>query len=95
MEILQFLISFFLEEYKDSNFAPILCHLKDNGFDLRRAFSSLKPDMVAPVIRAFMQGINKNTPTETVGQDMYDKPILNFADKEIVNNLNRYFNQSV
>ena len=90
MEILQFLISFLLEEYKDSTFAPILKQVKEHGFNLKSILSNLTPDMVAPIIRTFMQGLNKNSPTEPVGQYGV-KPIINFADKDIVNTLNCYF----
>ena len=93
MEILQFLTNFFIEQFKDSSFTPILCLLKDNCFDLRKTFANLSPQTVAPIIQAFMSMANNKSPTETVGQSSCLKPIENIANSEIVSTLNTYFCQ--
>ena len=90
MEILQNLLSFFLNEYNGGKFKPLFDLLKNNSFDIKKAISNLNLDAIAPLIQEFMQ---KNNPTQTqsVGRDYGLNPIAKIADKDIVYTLNQYF----
>ena len=92
MEILQFLLSFFLNNFKGGSLSPIFNLLKENSFDIKKLVQNLNPEVLAPIIKSFME-LNKNekSPTEFVGQGEGLKPIATIADKDIVYTLNRYF----
>jgi hypothetical protein len=91
MEILQFLIDFFIKELGEEKLAPVFNALKNNSFDLK---SLLNPQMLAtimPIIQEFFQSQNK-TPTDfSVGEEFKLSPIALIADKDIVYTLNKYF----
>ena len=91
MEILQFIISFFIKEYGGENFLPIFNLLKDNGFDLKKSLKCAKPELFAPILQSFISKSAKTNPTheDCVGYKL--NPINNIADKKIVLALNRYF----
>ena len=91
MEILQFLLSFFLNEYGGGSLKPILELFKENSFDIKRVLQNLKPETVAPIIKDFMSKNNNKSPTETVGHACGLNPIAKIADKEIVYTLNKFF----
>ena len=95
MEILQFLLSFFLNEYGGGNFKPILELFKENSFDLKKVLQNLKPETVAPIIKDFMSKNNNKSPTDSVGQVYGLNPIVKIADKEIVYTLNNFFYEPV
>ena len=92
MEILQFFLSFLLNEYGES-LKPIMKALKDNDFDLKRTFRNLDLSTFLPLIKNFLQnGANKTRPenfSERV--EVGVSPISNLADKDIVYTLNKYF----
>ncbi len=91
MGILQFLLSFFLEEYGGKEFEPILNELKANHFDLARTLKHLNPQTIIPIIRTFMEKRQKNCPTDSAEQFYGVTPINNIADKDILATLNGYF----
>ena len=92
MEILQFLISFFLNEY-GGKFKPILEELKNNNFDFKKTLSNLNLEVIAPIIKEFMENNIKNRPAENLQSEVGLSPIINVADNEIVQTLNKYFYQ--
>lgn len=90
MEILQFLLNFFLEEYGDKSFAPIFESLKNNSFDIASTLKNLNPETLTPILKTFMNfGKNKAPNTNLGAQGL--NPIINFADEKIVRSLNKYF----
>lgn len=92
MEIIKFLLSFFLEEYGGKDLNGIFNLLKDNSFDIKKTLKNLTPETAAPIIKAVMSGLkNKAAPTKTVGEVSKLTPISSFADREIVDTLNKYF----
>ena len=93
MEILQFLISFFLNEYGGEKLQSVFKVLKDNSFDIGKVIKNLTPETVAPILKEFLKPNKNNTPTDfSVGEDYKLDPIARIADKDIVYTLNRYFN---
>ncbi len=89
--ILQFLLNYFLSEYKDGEFKPLYDLLEQNGFDLFSALKNAKPETFAPLIRAFFQKTAKENSTSEEFSFEGATPIENFADREIVSSLNAYF----
>lgn len=92
MELLQFLLDFFIKELGGEKLAPVFNALKDGSADLSKL---LNPEVISafmPIISAFFNGQNK-TPTDyTVGEDFKLSPIAQIADRDIVYTLNKYFN---
>lgn len=89
MEILQFLLNFFLEEYGDKSFAPILESLKNNSFDIASTLKNLNPQTLTPILKTFMNFGNNKAPENLGAQGL--NPIVGFADEKIVRSLNKYF----
>ena len=90
MELLQYLLSFFIKEY-GKDFAPLIELLQKNGFDLKRTLKNANLETLAPIIKAFMEKAQKNSP-ENSGLSNYGlSPISAFADKDVVFVLNKYF----
>ncbi len=89
--ILQFLLNFFLTEYKNGEFKPLYELLEQNSFDLKKCLQNANPETLAPIFKSFMQKFNKqkDTPTEFPCEGV--SPIKSFADNEIVSSLNEYF----
>lgn len=90
MEILQNLLSFFLNQFNDGKFKPLFELLKNNSFDIKKALGNLNLDAIAPIIQELMKN-NNSRPTQTVGRDYGLNPIAKIADKDIVYTLNQYF----
>ena len=61
MEILQYLLSFFIKEY-GKDFAPLFELLQKNGFNLKRTLSNANLETLAPIIKAFMERRKKTAP---------------------------------
>lgn len=92
MEIIKFLLSFFLNEYGGKDLTSIYELLERNSFDIGKTLKNLTPETIAPVIKVITENFsNKKTPTETVGEKVGLAPLVSFADKEIVATLNKYF----
>lgn len=89
MEILQFLLSFFLSEYGGGKFAPVFELLKENSFDIGKTLKSLDPKTVAPIVKDIFSSAQNKSPTVHVGSFGLS-PVKNIADKEIVYTLNKY-----
>ena len=90
MEILQFLLNFFLEQYGNGKFKEIFNFLKANNFDVNNALKNIKPENLTPIVKAFMND-NKNSHKENFSSPCGLTPIAKIADKEIVYTLNKYF----
>ncbi len=90
MEILQNLLSFFLNEYNGGKYKPIFDLLRNNSFDIKKTLSNLNLDAVAPLIKEFMQQ-NNTRPVQNTERDYGLNPIAKIADKDIVYTLNQYF----
>ena len=93
MEILQFLTAFFQNNQNLKLIIPIINVLRENNFDIKRALSSLTPEMIKPIIEQFSVVMN-STPQGFNQKSQGLTPISNIADKDIVYSLNRYLSQS-
>ena len=92
MEILQFLLSSFLEQKKLGKFMPIFELLKQNSFDIKTTVKNLTPQTVAPIIKEFLSFNNDENINNAPKQEYYGtSPIIDVADKNIIYTLNRYF----
>lgn len=91
MEILQFLLSYFLKNKGLDKLAPLFELLKANSFDLKQVLKNLNPSTLEPLLDIFMNFQNKKAPPNNSGAFSGLSPVTNFADKEIVNALNKYF----
>ena len=89
MEILQFILNFFLKEYGGEELKEVFNSLLKNGFDLKKTLSSITPDKIIPIIGAFLNKQTKS-PTDTVGQDYKLQPVSNIADGQILSLLEGY-----
>ena len=87
MEILQFLLSFFLQEYGGEELKGVFDELKNSSFDLNSFLSNLTPEKIAPIVKKFTDGAK--SPSEHFSDGL--SPIANIADKDIVFSLNGYF----
>ncbi|MBE7086704.1 MAG: hypothetical protein E7369_00205 [Clostridiales bacterium] len=87
MELLQFILSFFLKEFGLSNLEPIIDGLKNNSLDLKSILSTLTPEMLSPILNGLFK---KQDPSPNEGSKGVS-PIISFADKQIVDTLNAYF----
>ena len=81
MELLQLIISFLSEKFKDN---PVFNSLGQN-FDFQNLLSNIDFEKLLPFL---MQIINSRPNYE---REFETKPIINIADKDIVYSLNRYF----
>ena len=93
MEILQFLTSFFQNNQNLKLITPIIEILRQNNFDIKRALSSLTPEMIKPIIEQF-SAVMSSAPNNLKQDNQGLAPISNIADKDIVYALNRYLSQS-
>lgn len=87
MEILQFLLNFFLNELGIED-ATSLFGLKDGNFDLKSFLNNLSPEKVAPIIETVFKNANEKSPPENFGGLA---PIASIADRDIIYSLNGYF----
>lgn len=90
MEILQFLLSYFLKNKGFEKLAPLFELFKANSFDLKRVLQNLNPSVLEPILEMFMNIQNKNAPPNNGGAFDGLTPVSSFADKEIVSALNKY-----
>lgn len=94
MEILQFLLKFFIQNSNTSWLKPIFELFQNNSFNLGETLKNLQPETLEPIIKNFMDNFatNKNSTDFSVEQDYGLSPIANIGDKQIVYTLNKYFN---
>ena len=90
MEILQFLLNFFLTEYGGKDLAPFIESLSKNSFDLKSLLKNLNPETIAPLFKTFSDLTKNMRPTNNC-QAQGLNPIINFADERVVRSLNKYF----
>lgn len=91
MEILQFLLSFFMSEMGGGKLEPVLKALKENNFDIKSLLKNLNPEIIAPIIKDFMSKNEQNRPSGAHGRSVGLSPVAGIADKDIVYTLNKYF----
>ena len=92
--ILQFLLNYFLTEYDNVKFKHLYYLLEANNFDLLTLLKNAKPQDLAPLFASFFKNNKNNNATEDFSFDGVE-PIINFADKRIVETLNAYLSQSI
>ena len=92
--ILEFLLNYFLTEYKDGEFRPLYDLLSANNFDIFSALKSAKPQDFAPLVKLFMQGKSENINTPESFSFKGVNPIKTFADENIISTLNTFFSNS-
>ena len=85
MEILQFLLSYFLKEH-GGDFSPILQTFMESGFDIKKTLSALSPDKIFTLLGSLMNKQNKS-PTDSVEQGYKLTPISKIANSEILSAL--------
>lgn len=85
MEILQFLLSFFVQEFGGEEIRSVFEDLKENSFDFKSFLNNLTPEKIAPIIKKFTEA--KNPPKGYDGLI----PIADIADRDIIYTLNGYF----
>lgn len=91
MQILQFLLSFFLKEYGIENFEPIIKLLGDNSFNIPKTIKSLSPETLAPIIKQFLSSSKNKKPSSNIEKEGFGiSPIQGFTDNEILSCLNNY-----
>ena len=83
MDLLQLLTSLFGDDKFMGKLSPIIEHLRQNSFDIKKALASLNPEMLKPIIEEFMKNIN-NRPANYAERIDGLKPISNIADKDII-----------
>ena len=93
MDLLQLLTTLFGNDAFLSKFSPLIEHLRQNSFDIKKALASLNPDMLKPIVEEFMKNIN-NRPAQSTERINGLKPISNIADKDIIFMLNKYLSLS-
>lgn len=92
--ILQFLLNYFLSEYKEGAFKPLYELLEQNSFDIFKALKNAKVETFAPLISSFL---NSAPSKETFNSsNVFEtknglQPINSLAHKEIVYTLSQYF----
>ena len=92
MEILQFLLSSFLEQKNFKKFLPIFELLKENSFDIKTTVKNLNVQTVAPIIKEFINFNNNDNLHNEKDEKYYGtSPIIDIADKNIIWTLNRHF----
>ena len=90
--ILQFLLNYFLTEYKNGSLKPIYDLLEQNSFDVFKALKNARLENLAPIISAFINSAPSNENSfQSSDFAVGTSPILSIADKEVVSTLNQYF----
>ncbi|MBQ9756698.1 MAG: hypothetical protein IJV99_03770 [Clostridia bacterium] len=93
MEILQFLLSFFLKNSNADWLKGIVDLLSKNSFNIGETLKNLSPETLEPIIKEFSSLFKNQNPTEySVGQEVGLSPIANLGDSKIIYTLNKYFN---
>ena len=95
MEILEFLLSFFMQEYGGENLNSLFSLLKENDFDIKKTLSGLSPEKIAPIVKSVFSHGGFNQDNEKGSQNISEPngliPIKDIADENIINTLNGYF----
>ncbi len=87
MEIIEFLLYFFLEEYGGEDFLPLLDSIKENNFDIVKTIKNLPPEKLAPIIK----GLFKNKERKENSSRSVDLSVIkNIANLNIYSMLENY-----
>ena len=89
--ILQFLLNYFLTEYKNGSLKPIYDLLEQNSFDVFKALKNARLENLAPIISAFINSAPSFDTPFNSADAVGISPILSVADQEVVASLNQYF----
>lgn len=89
MELLQLLVSFLTEQFKGQKIGTLIKLFADNSFSLKETLKNLKPETLGPIVKDLFS--KTNTRAEESARANGLSPISNFADKEIIYSLNKYF----
>ena len=92
MEILQFLLSFFTQEFGDK-YKGVLELFKNNSFNLKSVLNNLNIETLAPLIKDIFSGIKNFSPQNNLQAEGL-LPIKNIADENIISALNEYLDNS-
>lgn len=87
MEILRFLLSFFLQEYGGGRFSGVSDILKKYDYDIVRTVKSVTPNDLSPIVENFMK---KENPSAEKAEEFRLEPIKDLADRDIIYALNGY-----
>ena len=93
MELIKFLISYFIKEFGDEKVAALFEYVKENNFDLKRLIANFNPALLEPIIQTLSSLHIKNSPSHSDGDCNGLNPIIGIADLEVVSCLNNYFGQ--
>lgn len=88
MEILRFLLSFLLKEYGGDDLGRILQALNSGEFDLKTFLDGIKIESLAPILKNIFGAKNPSEVSDGLS------PVLDIADKDIIDALNCYFEQT-
>ena len=92
MDLLQFLLSFFKEEYGDK-YKNVIELVQNNSFDIKSILKNLNFETVLPIIKDIFGGIKNFSPHQKVQAEGLS-PIKNIADEKIIFALNEYLDSS-
>lgn len=91
MEILQFLLNYFLSDYNDG-LAPFVKRFVENKFDFKKTISQIEFSDLLSLLGS-LTSTKKQTPTDSVGENDKFKYIRSFASKDIVDKLDILLNR--
>lgn len=91
MEILRFLLSFFLGEQKNGLKIDEILNSFSNGSNPLDLLKNLNLDALKPILESFLSFNNKERPPQTDRRSYGLEPISLIADKDIIYALNLYF----
>jgi hypothetical protein len=92
MEILQFLLSFLVNEF-GGEYKELFENFQKNGFNLQELLKSIKPEMIAPLIKKLFSTEKNFNPSYKERVEGLS-PIKSFADENIISTLNQYLENS-
>lgn len=94
MEILRFLLSFFLKNQNGDLKIDELLQSFSNGANPMELLKNLNLDSIMPILESFLSFNNKERPPQTDRRSYGLEPVSLIADKDIVYALNLYFGNS-
>lgn len=94
MEILLFLLNYFLSEYKGGVFLPLFELLKEHSFNLKETFFSLTPEIITPILKVILDIKDSENESGSENSEPHDNLdyIINIADLTIYTALSSYLN---
>ncbi len=93
MNILETLLSAFLNKEDMQSLAPLIKLLSDNSFDVKKVLQNLNLSAILPILLKLFNSKHQGATVDYAVKGAGLNPITNIADKEIVYALGRYFHQ--